>query len=93
MTLGKFMLFVHYLPIVLNSWVLLQWLCIMNRVYGMCPTPIAVGPKNTGKSTAARTGLALFGTPQFFICHFTAAAPSMLGSTKLSSMTLVTLQR
>ncbi len=27
--------------------------------YGMCPLPVAVGPKNTGKSTAARTALAL----------------------------------
>ncbi len=34
-------------------------------VYGMCPTPVAVGPKNTGKSTAAKCALALLGTPHF----------------------------
>ncbi len=28
-------------------------------IYGMCPTPVAVGPKNTGKSTAAKSALAL----------------------------------
>ena len=32
------------------------------NTYGMCPTAVAIGPKNTGKSTAARTALALLGT-------------------------------
>ena len=41
--------------------------------YGMCPTSVAIGFKNTGKSTAARTALALLGTPQYFIREFTAA--------------------
>ncbi len=50
--------------------------------YGMCPTPVAIGFKNTGKSTAARTALALLGTPQFFIREFTAAQTSVLGSRK-----------
>ncbi len=34
-------------------------------IYGMCPTPVAVGQKklkNTGKSTVARTALALMGS-------------------------------
>ena len=35
--------------------------------YGMCPTPVAIGPKNTGMSTAGKTALALLGTPQFFV--------------------------
>ena len=35
------------------------------EIYGMCPTPVAVGVKNTGKSTAARTAIALLGIPQF----------------------------
>ena len=48
--------------------------------YGMCPTPVAIGPKNTGKSTATKTLLNLLGTPQFFIRDFTAAAPSALNS-------------
>ena len=50
--------------------------------YGMCPTPVAIGPKNTGKSTASKTLLALLGTPQFFIRDFTATAPSILNSKK-----------
>ena len=42
------------------------------EAYGMCPTPIAIGKKNTGKSTAARTSLYLFGVPQkYFIREFT----------------------
>lgn len=32
--------------------------------YGMCPTPIAVGLKNTGKSTAVTALLAALGIPQ-----------------------------
>ena len=46
---------------------------VMMSNYGMCPTPVGIGPKNTGKSTAARTALALVGTPQFFVREFTAA--------------------
>ena len=54
----------------------------IQSVYGMCPTPIAVGPKNTGKSTVARYFLASCGTPQFFVRDFTATAPSHLNSRK-----------
>lgn len=50
--------------------------------YGMCPTPVAIGCKNTGKSTAGRTLLALLGTPQFFIRDFTATQTSALSSRK-----------
>lgn len=50
--------------------------------YGMCPTPIAIGPKNAGKSTAATTLLSLMGTPQFFVRSFTATAPGILNSRK-----------
>lgn len=50
--------------------------------YGMCPTPVAIGKKNTGKSTAARTALALLGTPQFFIRDFTSTQTSVLSSRK-----------
>ena len=42
------------------------------ETYGMCPTPIVIGKKNTGKSTAARTSLYLLGVPQkHFIREFT----------------------
>ena len=34
--------------------------------YGMCPTPVLIGPKNTGKSTAARTLLSILGIPLFY---------------------------
>ena len=51
-------------------------------LYGMCPTPVAVGPKNTGKSTAAKSALALLGTPQFFVRNFTATQTSALNSRK-----------
>ncbi len=51
-------------------------------VYGMCPTPVAVGPKGTGKSTVAKAILALFGTPQFFVRDFTATQTSVLNSRK-----------
>ena len=50
--------------------------------YGMCPTPVAIGRKSTGKSTAARTALALLGTPQFFIREFSATQTSILSSRK-----------
>ncbi len=50
--------------------------------YGMCPVPVAIGFKNTGKSTAARTALALLGTPQFFIREATVAQMSALSSRK-----------
>lgn len=50
--------------------------------YGMCPVPVAIGVKNMGKSTAARTALALLGTPQFFIREVTAAQTSTLTSRK-----------
>lgn len=48
----------------------------------MCPTPVAIGPKNTGKSTAGKTALALLGTPQFFVREFTAAQTAVLNSRK-----------
>ena len=38
-------------------------------IYGMC---VAVGPKNVGKSIAAKCLLTLLGTPQFFVRDFTA---------------------
>ena len=42
------------------------------ETYGMCPMPIIIGKKNTGKSTAARTSLYLLGVPQkHFIREFT----------------------
>ncbi len=50
---------------------------VMER-YGMCPIPVAIGFNNTGKSTAARTALALLGTPQFFIREFTTTQTPML---------------
>lgn len=50
--------------------------------YAMCPTPVAIGKKNTGKSTAVRAVLAALGTPQFFIRDFTATAPSVLSCKK-----------
>ncbi len=50
--------------------------------YGMCPIPVATGFKNTGKSTTARTALALLGTPQFFIREVTAVQSSALSSRK-----------
>jgi hypothetical protein len=52
------------------------------RKYGMCPTPTAIGLKNTGKSTAARTVLAALGVPQFFLRDFTATAPAVINSQK-----------
>ena len=52
------------------------------ETYGMCPTAVAVGPKNTGKSTAGRTALALLGTQQFFVREFTATQPSIMSSRK-----------
>lgn len=55
--------------------------CIQ-EIYGMCPTVVGIGPKNTGKSTAAKTALALIGTPQFFVRDFTASQTSVLNSRK-----------
>lgn len=55
--------------------------CIM-KMYGMCPTPVGIGKKNTGKSTAAKTALALIGTPQFFVRDFTPAQTAALSSRK-----------
>ena len=52
------------------------------EIYGMCPTPVAVGKKNTGKSTAAKSALALLGTPQFFVREFTSAQTAILNSRK-----------
>ncbi len=57
-------------------------------LYGMCP---AVGPKNTGKSTAAKSALALLGTPQFFVRDFTATQTSALNSRK--TFPSITLER
>ena len=50
--------------------------------YGMCPTPVGVGRKNTGKSTAAKTALALIGTPQFFVREFTSVQTATMNSRK-----------
>ena len=55
---------------------------VVLEMYGMCPTPVAIGFKNSGKSTAARTALALLGTPQFFVREFTATQTSVLSSRK-----------
>ncbi len=52
------------------------------ETYGMCPMPVAVRRKNTGKSTAARTALALLGTPQFFVREFSTAQTFVLNSRK-----------
>lgn len=50
--------------------------------YVMCPTPIGVGLKNAGKSTAAKTAIALLGTPQFFVRDFSTSQTSVLSSRK-----------
>lgn len=52
------------------------------NIYGMCPTAVAIGPKNTGKSTAAKTALSLIGSPQFFIRDFTSAQTASFSSRK-----------
>lgn len=54
----------------------------VQEVYGMCPTPVGIGRKNTGKSTGAKTAIALTGTPQFFVREFTAAQTASLNSRK-----------
>ena len=41
------------------------------ETYSMFPTPIAIGKKNTGKSTAARTSLYLNVPQKHFIREFT----------------------
>ena len=50
--------------------------------YGMCPTPVLIGKKNTGKSTIALTALYMCGIPHFFVRDFTSTAPSNLNSRK-----------
>ena len=51
--------------------------------YGMCPTPVLIGKKNTGKSTIALTALYMCGIPTFFFVRdFTSTAPSNLNSRK-----------
>ena len=55
---------------------------MVQLIYGMCPTPVAVGPKNVGKSTAAKCLLALLGTPQFFVRDISATQRSVLTSRK-----------
>ena len=54
----------------------------IQEIYGMCPTAVGIGSKNTGKSTAAKTALALIGTPQFFVREFTSAQTAILNSRK-----------
>ena len=36
------------------------------QVQSMCPTPVAIGSKNTGKTTAANTALGMLGMPAHF---------------------------
>ena len=55
----------------------LHYQMVMEK-YGMCPTPVAIGLKSTGKRTAAQTALTLLGTPQFFIRELTIAQNSVL---------------
>ena len=50
------------------------------KVLGMCPTPVAIGKKHTGKLTVALTALYMCGTPQFFVRGFTSTAPTTLNS-------------
>ena len=50
--------------------------------YGMCPTPVVIGKKNTGKSTIALTALHMCGIPHFIVRDFTSTAPSTLNSRK-----------
>ena len=74
----------NYMPaffLIASAGMAVHYQSVMEK-YGMCPTPVAVGLKNTGKSTAARTALALLGTPQFFVREFTAAQTSVLTSRK-----------
>lgn len=74
----------NYLPaffVIASAGMALHYELVMEK-YGMCPTPVAIGFKNTGKSTAARTSLALLGTPQFFIRDFSSAQTSLLSSRK-----------
>lgn len=54
----------------------IHYQAIMEK-YGMCPMPVAIGYK---KGTAAKTALALLGTPQFFIREFSLVQTSMLSS-------------
>ena len=74
----------NYIPaffVIASAGMAVHYQTIMDK-YGMCPTPVAIGCKNTGKSTAARTALALLGTPQFFIREFSSVQTSMLSSRK-----------
>lgn len=55
----------NYLPaffVIPSAAMALHYKLVMEN-YGMCPTPVAIGFKNTSKITAARTSLALLGTP------------------------------
>ena len=36
------------------------------KIMSMCPTPVAIGSKNTGKTTAANTALGILGMPPHF---------------------------
>ena len=74
----------NYLPaffVIASAGMALHYELVMEK-YGMCPTPVAIGSKNTGKSTSAKTALALLGTPQFFIREFSSAQTSLLSSRK-----------
>ena len=64
----------NYVPafmLIASAGMAVHYQLIMEK-YGMCPMPVAIGLKNTGKSTAAKAALALLGTPQFFVREFTA---------------------
>ena len=67
--------------VIASAGMALHYEAIMER-YGMCPTPIAVGAKSTGKSTAARTAIALLGTQNFFVRDFSMAQSTLLNSRK-----------
>jgi len=43
----------------------------------MCPTPVAIGPKNTEKTTAASTAMGMLGmSSHFHICDMTGVEAS-----------------
>ena len=46
--------------------------------YGMCPTPVLIGKKNTGKSTIALTALYMCGIPNFFLCGISPLLPHQI---------------
>lgn len=65
----------NYVPafvLIVSAAMALHYELVMGT-YGMCPAPVAIGRKNTGKSTAARAALSLLGTPPFFMRDFSVS--------------------